>query len=177
MPHPVVHHVEVEVHLGGVLGFESTAFQIDDDEAAQLEMIEKEIQIEIVATEFEVDLPADEGEAGAELDEKLAEMLHQPEFEIPLPRHMAEGEETEVVGILDDLLGQVGLGIGQGLLEIGDGLAVALVKAGFDLEREDVPRPAVFQSLRRIPEAGGGVFDFLNEDDVVEPRNGEDLRW
>ena len=132
--HLVIHHVEVEVHLGCVLGFEGSAFQIDDDEAAQLEVIEKEVDVEIVVSEFEVDLATDKREAGAEFDEELAEVLHQPEFEIPLTCGVAEGEKVEVVRIFYDLLGEIGLGIWQGLFEIGDRLAFTLVEIGFDLK-------------------------------------------
>ena len=32
---------------------------------------------------------------------------------------------------------------------------------GFDLESENTARPTVFEGLGRIPEAGGGVLDFL----------------
>jgi len=158
----IVDHVEVEIHFGRVFRFECAAFQINDDEAAELQVIEEEVQIEIVITEFEVDLTTNEGEAGAELDEEFAQVLDQSEFQVAFPRPEAEGEEAEMVGILDDLLREIGLRIGQGVFEVGDGLAVALVGCGFDLEGENAARSAVFEGLHRIPEAGGGVLDLLD---------------
>lgn len=123
-----------------------------------------------------MDLASDEGGAGAEFDEEFTQVIHQSEFKVTFPRPMAEGEEVEIVGILDDLLGKIGLRVRQGVFEVGDGLAVALVGGGLDLENEDAARPAVFEGLGRIPKPGGGVLDFLDQDDVVAPRNRENLR-
>lgn len=54
-------------------------------------------------------------------------------------------------------------------MEIGDGLALAVMGAALDLEGEDIAAPAVLEGLQSIPEAGGQVFDLLDEDDIVRP--------
>src|SRR5262249_30705572 len=47
-----------------------------------------------------------------------------------------------------------------------------------DLMIEDGPTPAVFEGFVGIPEALGGVFEFLDQQDVVEPgKGGHWLGW
>ncbi len=58
---------------------------------------------------------------------------------------------------------------GKGLLEIGHGLARALMQAGFDLVGEHGAGPAVLDGLPGVPEAQERAFDFLQEPDVVSP--------
>src|SRR5579862_2397574 len=65
--HPVIHGVEVEIHFPGILRLEWTDLQVNHDEAAELEVIEKEIEIEVVVAHFHVNLPAGEGEPGPEI--------------------------------------------------------------------------------------------------------------
>ena len=81
MSHPIVHGVEVEVHLAGIFGFERANFQIDDDEAAKLEVVEKEVDVGIIVTDVHLNLPAHEGEAAAEFDEEILQVAQESGFE------------------------------------------------------------------------------------------------
>ena len=66
-------------------------------------------------------------------------------------------------------LDEVGVNLWQSRGEVGNGSALALVGLVFNLDGEGVAAPALLQRLPGIPEAGGKVFEFLNEDDVVSP--------
>ena len=169
MLHAVVHGIQIKIHLAGIFRLERADFQINDDEASQLEVIEQEVDVEIVVTDFHVNLPTHEGEAGAEFHEKILKVAEQTGFEFALVEGLFQGEEIEDVGIFQELGREVGLRRWQGALEIGDGLAVPFVGAALDLERQNIAAPAVLEGLPRIPEARGQVFHFLDENDVVRP--------
>ena len=81
-----------------------------------------------------------------------------------------EGEKIEKVRIFEQLDGEIGLRRRKGLREVGNGVAVTLVGLTLDLQGEDVAAPSVFEGLTGVPEAGGPVFKFLEENDVVHPR-------
>lgn len=82
-------------------------------------MVEKQIEPEILLADFERNLAADESEAGTELDEKPAQMLQKPPLQITLLRRRSECQKIEVVRVLDELLGKIGLRLGKRRLEIG----------------------------------------------------------
>lgn len=48
----VIDSREVEVHLAGVFGFEGTGLEVDDDEAAECQVVEEEINEEVLASYF-----------------------------------------------------------------------------------------------------------------------------
>jgi hypothetical protein len=121
-------------------------------------------------------LPADKGETCPELDEEFAEMFDQPEFQFAFPRIDAQCEKSEVAGIFDQLLREIGLRIGKGLLEVRYGFTLPVVQFGLDLHGKDVPTPPVLGALLCIPEADGRILNFLDDNDVVEPWNGQDFR-
>ena len=50
----------------------------------------------------------------------------------------AEPEKIEAVGVLEGLAGEVGLGLGQQQLEVGDSFALAFQPLGFDVDVQDV---------------------------------------
>jgi len=61
----------VVVHFAGVLGFEVAFFQVDDEVAAQVEVIKEEVEVDFAVAYFEAILASDEGEAAAEFEEEL----------------------------------------------------------------------------------------------------------
>ena len=138
-------------------------------------MIEEKVEIVVRSADVEMHLTPDECEAGAEFEEECFNVLQQAHFDRTLVGVVAETEEVEEVGVLGDLLCEVRLRRRERLGEIGDGFALAFMKRGADLQGQDVATPAVLGGPPGIPEADGAVFYLLDEDDVVEPRNGEDF--
>ena len=68
-----------------------------------------------------------------------------------------------------DLLGMVGLRRGQGGLEIRDGLALAEMERGINLQRRNVPRPAKLHGFGGIPEPIRRLVEFVQERKVMIP--------
>jgi hypothetical protein len=91
----VIQDVEVEVHFAGVLGLEVFGFEVDDDEAAEVEVVEKEVDGEVFAGYVDAILAADEGEALAELEKEFFDMVEELGFEFALVEGFFEGEEVE----------------------------------------------------------------------------------
>ena len=96
-------------------------------------------------------------------------MLQQPALELALRHLGAERQEVEAVGVLHQLLGQVGLRRRQGPGEVGERLALAAVQAALDLVDEDAAAPAVLDGLPRVPQPLGRVLDGVQEPHVVAP--------
>jgi hypothetical protein len=84
VPHPVVDRREVEVRLADELGLELLVLQLDDDEAAQAEVVEEQVDVEIPPADLHVDLLTDEGEADAQLQQEVAEPGDQAVFQFAL---------------------------------------------------------------------------------------------
>jgi hypothetical protein len=102
-----------------------------------------------------VDLTADERKAGAQFHEKILKVAKQAGFEFALVEGFFQSEEIEEIGVFQELGREVRLRRRQGALEIGDGLAVTFVRATLDLERENIPAPAVLEGLPGIPKTRG----------------------
>jgi hypothetical protein len=169
MAQQIVHRREVEIHLPGVLGGELAHLEVDGDEAAELEVIEEQVDVEIVVSNHQVNAPADESEARTQLHQELLDVAQQPAFQVVLVGIVCQGQEVEQVGIFQRLLRQVRLRRRQGGGEVGDGPALTGVQIGFNLHDEDRPTPAVLGRLMGVPEALERIFDFFDEDNIVEP--------
>src|SRR3954464_3865877 len=109
----VVDGGEIEAHLAGVLGLEVRHLELDDDVAAQVEVVEEEVEEEVPAAHGQRILGADEGEAGAQLEEEATDLLDQPPVEVALLDLVAEVEEVEDIGVFEGLAGEVGLRRGE----------------------------------------------------------------
>ena len=83
-------------------------------------------------------------------------MGQEPVLEFLLLGLLGEREELELVGVLERLAGEVGLGRGEGPLEVRLGLALTLVEAALDPVDEDVPAPAVLDGLRAYQSRSSG---------------------
>jgi hypothetical protein len=132
-------------------------------------VVEKQIEPEILSADFERNLAPDKSEAGAELDEKLTQMFQESSFQIALLRCRGEGQEIEVVRVLNELLGKVRLWSGKRRLEIRDRLSLPPVKAALDLHDENVPAPSVLNRLADVPETFRWVLHFVQKNAIVKP--------
>jgi len=133
-----IHGAEVETEFADVLGLEGAGFEFDHDVAAEFQVIEEEIDEEIVASHFKRNLTTDEGEAGSEFDKEVGDVLDEGGFDGAFLGLFTEPEKIEAVGILERLPGEVGLGLGQQHLEVGDSFALAFQPLGFDVDVQDV---------------------------------------
>jgi len=133
-----IHGAEVETKFADVLGLEGAGFEFDHDVAAEFQVIEEEIDEEIVASHFKRNLTTDEGEAGSEFDKEVGDVLDEGGFDGAFLGLFTEPEKIEAVGILEGLAGEVGLGLGQQQLEVGDSFALAFQPLGFDVDVQDV---------------------------------------
>jgi hypothetical protein len=80
---------------------------------------------------------------------------------------LGEGEELEVVGVLDRVANELGVGCREGVVEARERGALAATEVGRDLGLEDASGPAVFDGLRCIPEPDLGVLELGEQGDVV----------
>ena len=101
MAQQIINGRQVKVHLARVLRLEVVDLEIDDDEAAQAQVIEEEIEVEVLVADLEVILAADKGEAPAELKEKRTEIVQQTPFEFPLGNISRSRKKLEIVGVLE----------------------------------------------------------------------------
>ena len=74
MAEQVVDGSEVEIHLAGKLRLECFRLQIDDDKAAQLQVIEEKIDEEITSAHFQSILTGDEGKANTQFQQEISQM-------------------------------------------------------------------------------------------------------
>ena len=121
-------------------------------------------------SDFERHLTSDEGEAGSELDEEVGDVLDEGGFDGAFLGLLAETQEIETVGILEGLAGEVGLRLWQAEIEVGDGFAFPLEALRFDMDIENVARPAVFDGLVGVGEPPLWGFEPGEKGDVVAPR-------
>ena len=118
--------------------------------------------------EIDVDL-ADEREALPEFEQEALDVIDQSLLDLALAPRVGGAEEVEEVRILEHLRGHVRMRGRQRGLEVGEGLAVALVGAAVDLQFEDAPAPAVLDGLPDVPLADFGLLHPLQEADDVAP--------
>jgi hypothetical protein len=72
-------------------------------------MVEEEIEFEIFSSNLKRNLAPDKGESHSQFDEELAQVREEFSFEVALLRLFRESQEIEVVGVLDELLSEIGL--------------------------------------------------------------------
>jgi hypothetical protein len=96
-------------------------------------------------------------------------MLEQTLFELALARRLAQPEKIELIGILEDLLRQIGLGSRQGAPEIRRRPALPQMQTALDLVNQDVAAPAMLDGGPGIPAARFGIGDFFEQGDLVPP--------
>src|SRR3984957_18167904 len=134
-------------------------------------MVEEEVQSEVLASNFERNLAADEGEADTEFDQELPQVGEKSSLQIALLRLRREGQEVEVVWILQELLCEVRLRFRKRRLKVRDGFSLTPVKTTLDLEDEHVSAPSVLNRGVNVPKPIVGVFHQVEQADIVPPRN------
>lgn len=65
---------------------------------------------------------------------------------------VTDGEKVEVVRLLDQLLSEIRLRLGQSAIKVGDGLSLPGVESAFDLEDKYIAAPAMLQGVLDVPE-------------------------
>jgi hypothetical protein len=103
MAQEVVHCGKVEIQLADKGRIKRTGFELDYDEAAQLQMVEKQVDAEILVADFERYLLANKGESGAQFKQESLDVIHQGLLDLPLTARVGGAEEIEEVGILENL--------------------------------------------------------------------------
>src|ERR1019366_10773933 len=87
----IINGRKVEIHLAAEFGLEVFHFQIYDDVCSEAKVIEEQINAEFLATYLQRILATHKREPCAEFQQKVAEMINQGAFQIPLVRLFGEG--------------------------------------------------------------------------------------
>lgn len=98
MPQYVVHRIEIEVHLASVLGGKWTSLEVNDQVAAELQVIEEQINVIVLVTDGQSELVTDKSEPGTELNEELAQVGQQGILKLPLADVIRKTQKIEDVG-------------------------------------------------------------------------------
>jgi hypothetical protein len=160
---------EVEVQLPHEGGIEGNGLELDNDMAAQLEMIEEQVEVELLAADLETHLSADEREPTAQFEQEALNVIDERLFHLAFAPRIRGAEEVEEVRILEDLGGHVGIDGWKRGGEVGDGLALTLVGVTVDLECEDAAAPALLDRLAGVPESHLAAIQLLEQSQVVVP--------
>src|SRR5258707_8106534 len=105
----VIHRGEIEVHLARKFWLEGLHLQVNNNEATEAQMVQKQVQGEFLAGNFEPELASDKGESHSKLDEEFLDVIEQTLFQFALARRGVKGEEIEDVRVFQDLFGEIGL--------------------------------------------------------------------
>ncbi len=95
MPQYVVHRIEIEIHLASVLGGKWTSLEVNDEVAAELEMIEEQINVVVLVTDGQSELVTNKSEPRTELNEELAQMGQQGILKLPLADVIRKTQKIE----------------------------------------------------------------------------------
>jgi hypothetical protein len=132
-------------------------------------MIKEQIDVEILTTNFEANLLADKRETCAQFEQELPDVGYETSLNLSLLGLLGRCKKLEVVGILQQLTGKIGLETGQGALEVCARLALSLIEIALDPVYEDIPAPAVFSRRSGIPKPLLASLDLLDQCKVVVP--------
>jgi hypothetical protein len=133
-------------------------------------MVKEQIEVESVSPDCKRDLASDEGESPSQFEQQIAEMDEQPAFELALFIVVGQGQEVEVVWILEDLLRHVGALGRQSVLEIVERLPFPGAQITLDHVDQDVAAPTVFDRGLQVPASDRGVLRLVEQDHMVAPR-------
>jgi hypothetical protein len=166
----VVDEGDVEAELAGVLGFEFTGFEFDNDVPELFDVKEKQVDVEVITVNIEVHLAPNKGEARPEFLKCSDDVIDESLLDVSFVHVAFDPEEVQDVEVFDNLLGQVGVGwfedlrkIGRGCFESGEGLSA-------DVMLEHVPGPPAGHALLGVPGALVLVVEPAEEDYQVPPR-------
>jgi hypothetical protein len=114
-------------------------------------------------------LSSDDGEALSQLQQESLDVRHQAMLDLSLGGLLVEPKESKDVGVLGDLLCDLGLGRGESLIEVGESLAFSEVQSALDLMDEHIARPPVLTGPIGIPEPYLSVVELLDKRDLMPP--------
>ena len=143
-----------------------TDLQVNDDEAAQAEVVEEQVEVEILAADLKVVLVADEGKAQPQLQQEGAQMLDQRPLQVALVGLRAQAEEVEGVRVFQQLLGQLRLWGGQRGREVALGSAQPLLQLCVDLMHQDGAAPAVLDGFAGVPDTVWWQIEFFQQSEL-----------
>ena len=173
-PRPVLTGViEIEVHLARVSMSKLAKFEIDDHQAAEPAVEEKEIHTIPFGADTQASLAADEGEIAAQFEQEGLQVLNQGLLKLGLGIFILQPQEFEYERILDFFLrSDPVLGLGPATLLEHGGL-VAREGSAFIEERRDLAvqlpnRPPATQGFGLIEQARLGIVHG-KQADVVRP--------
>jgi hypothetical protein len=92
------------------------------------------------------------------------------ELELPLLRSPRQTQELEVVGVLDRVANQLGVGLRKRVVEARQRVALAPSKIGRDLGLQNVAGPPVLECLVGVPLARVAIGELVYELQIVPPR-------
>src|SRR5260370_20240700 len=118
MAEHVIDGGEVEIHLSRVLRLERRHLEVNHHEASKLQVVEQQIELKVLSADLKQHLVPDKSKPQAEFDEKLTQVREKTPFEGALLCFRCDSKEIEVVGVLDELLCEIGLGLREGCLEV-----------------------------------------------------------
>ena len=68
---------EIKVHFAGIFGFEWRRLQVDNDKAAQLQVVKEQVDPEVFASDFERIMASNERESDTKFQQELPDMFKQ----------------------------------------------------------------------------------------------------
>ena len=140
-------------------------------------MEQQQVDQELVAIDGERHLPADEGESRAEFGEGVLESFGQGGLDGTFAGPLGEVEEVEKVGILDDLLGLVGVNRVEMVDEVARCGADPAVQAGRDVVLENLSGPAVDRVPFGVLVPQGRVVELIEQGPDVPPGQFPNAAW
>lgn len=143
----VVDGVEVERHLARELRLELADLQVDDDESAQLVVVEEQIEEELLPADLQRLLATVLREPNAEFTEEPRDLPHRSVFQFALAGVLGDVDEVEHVRVLGHGQGRSAFDFAERAGVIGGGRAIAQVQLEIDLSSELTARPGFSTAL------------------------------
>lgn len=102
-------------------------------------------------------------------EQEPADVVDQAVLEFALPGDRVQAEEVQQIRVPGGLLGEIGVGGGQGTGEISDRLSGPVVQPGVDLMGQHVAAPPVLEGRCGIPFPLFRAVDLIEQREMVVP--------
>ncbi len=134
-------------------------------------MVKQQVNSEFLTSNRQGVLTAYKGEPHAELQQEIAQMFQQAPLEFAFLDGGGQAEEIKIVGVLNDLLGELRLLSRKSSVEVAWGSSLAFVEVTFDLMHKDGSAPSVLNGLANVPPTLARILDVFKNADVMTPRD------